>query len=226
MNWEDEGFLLAKRKFRENANIIDVFTISNGKISGIVYGGNSRKIRNYLQIGNKIFVIHNSKNDNKIGYLKTELIEPISPKFFGDKKRTSAILSLTFLLNKLLPESQPYNKIYNSLIELYRNFEHDNWIILYIFWELNLIRELGYGTNLFKFSDSNLKNYDLANITVDNVNFTVPYFIINQKIPDEVANNLILKSLSFTRSILQSKFFLPNNIIFPKSRIILENYYN
>ena len=226
MNWEDEGFLLAKRKFRENANIIDVFTISKGKISGIVYGGNSRKIRNYLQIGNKIFVIHNSKNDNKIGYLKTELIEPISPKFFGDKKRTSAILSLTFLLNKLLPESQPYNKIYNSLIELYRNFEHDNWIILYIFWELNLIRELGYGTNLFKFSDSSLKNYDLANITVDNVNFTVPYFIINQKIPDEVANNLILKSLSFTRSILQSKFFLPNNIIFPKSRIILENYYN
>ena len=43
---------LLKDKFRENANIIaDVFTFSKGKvISGIVYGGNSRKIRNYLQI--------------------------------------------------------------------------------------------------------------------------------------------------------------------------------
>ena len=27
------------------------------KISGIVYGGNSRKIRNYLQISNKLFML-------------------------------------------------------------------------------------------------------------------------------------------------------------------------
>ena len=26
MNWEDECYLLSKRKFRENANIINVFT--------------------------------------------------------------------------------------------------------------------------------------------------------------------------------------------------------
>ena len=50
MNWQDEGFLLSKFKFRENANIINVFTSTHGKVSGIVYGGNSRKIRNFLQI--------------------------------------------------------------------------------------------------------------------------------------------------------------------------------
>ena len=27
-----------------------------GKVAGIVYGGTSRKIRNYLQISNKLFV--------------------------------------------------------------------------------------------------------------------------------------------------------------------------
>ena len=43
MNWEDEGYLLSKRKFRENANIINVFSQSKGKVSGVVYGGNSRK---------------------------------------------------------------------------------------------------------------------------------------------------------------------------------------
>ena len=62
MNWEDECYLLSKRKFRENANIIDIFSKMRGKISGVVYGGNSRKIKNYLQLSNKIFVIHNSKN--------------------------------------------------------------------------------------------------------------------------------------------------------------------
>ena len=50
MIWEDECYLLSKRKFRENANIINIFTKTKGKIDGIVYGGNSRKIRNYLQI--------------------------------------------------------------------------------------------------------------------------------------------------------------------------------
>ena len=62
MNWEDECYLLSKRKFRENANIINVFSFNKGKIGGIVYGGNSRKIRNYLQISNKLLVFHNSKN--------------------------------------------------------------------------------------------------------------------------------------------------------------------
>ena len=57
MNWEDEGYLLSKKKFRENAIIISAFTKSHGKISGIVYGGTSRKIKNYLQVGNKIFFI-------------------------------------------------------------------------------------------------------------------------------------------------------------------------
>ena len=32
MIWEDEGYLLSKRKFRENANIINVFTNSFGKL--------------------------------------------------------------------------------------------------------------------------------------------------------------------------------------------------
>ena len=111
MNWEDEGYLLSKRKFRENANIINVFTNTFGKVSGIVYGGNSRKIRNYLQISNKIFIFYTSKNENKIGYFKTELVEPISPKYFNDKKRSAALMSLTSILNVLLPESQPYKNI-------------------------------------------------------------------------------------------------------------------
>ena len=81
MNWQDEGFLLSKRKFRENAIIINVFTQTHGKISGIVYGGNSRKIRNYLQVSNKIFSIYNSKNDGKIGYFKTELVKNICSNF-------------------------------------------------------------------------------------------------------------------------------------------------
>ena len=79
MNWEDECYLLSKRKFRENANIINVFSETKGKVSGIVYGGNSRKIRNYLQISNKLFISHNSKNQNKTsGFLVFLLLLPVT----------------------------------------------------------------------------------------------------------------------------------------------------
>ena len=41
MNWEDEGFIISKRRFRENAILLEVFTSKFGKSNGIVYGGTS-----------------------------------------------------------------------------------------------------------------------------------------------------------------------------------------
>ena len=226
MIWEDECYLLSKRKFRENANIINIFTPNRGKVAGIVYGGNSRKIRNYLQVSNKLFVFNNSKNDNRIGYFKTELINPISPNYFDDKKRTSALISLCSLLNSLLPESQPYMNIYKSFEKFIKILNLDNWIILYIFFEINLIKELGYDTNLNMFNDSIDNINDVKKIKIDEYNYEVPNFLIKQEMPNEITKLLIKKSLLFTRSVLLNKFFIPNNLMFPKSRIILESYFN
>ena len=226
MNWEAECYLLSKRKFRENANIINVFSLEKGRVSGVVYGGNSRKIRNYLQISNKLFIVHNSKNENRLGYFKTELIKPISPLYFNDKKRTSALLSACSILNILLPESQPNEAIFYNWEEFLNSLGLKNWIILYIFFELNLIRELGYDPDLKRFATniSNLTN--IKKIKIDNFVYEIPEYLIQKKIPDRIQNIIIKKSLYFTRSIIQKKFFLPNNLVFPKSRIILENYFN
>tara|TARA_Y200000002_G_C22533187_1_gene600648 strand:- start:267 stop:947 length:681 start_codon:yes stop_codon:yes gene_type:complete len=226
MNWEDECYLLSKRKFRENANIINVFTLSKGRVGGIVYGGNSRKIRNYLQISNKLFVFNNSKNENKIGYFKTELIKAITPNYFNDKKRTSALISLCSLLNSLLPESQPYKHLYKSFEKLINALNLENWIILYIFFEINLIKELGYDTNLNIFNKSKDDINSFKKVKIDEYYYEVPIFLIKGTIPSEIKKIQIKKSLTFTRSVLLNKFFIPNNIMFPKSRVILENYFN
>ena len=226
MNWEDECYLLSKRKFRENANIINVFTPSKGKVTGIVYGGTSRKIRNFLQISNKLFVINNSKNENKISYFKPELIKAISPQFFNDKFRTSALISTCSILSSLLPESQPNKDIYKSFEKFISSLLLDNWIILYIFFELNLIKELGYDTNLTSFNDSLDESQEFKKIEIDEFKYEVPIFLIQKKIPKNSGKTLIKKSLSFTRNMFLNKFFIPNNLIFPKSRIILENYFN
>ncbi len=225
MNWEDECYLLSKRKFRENAKIINVFSQTKGKVSGVVYGGNSRKIRNYLQISNKLFIVHNSKSENKLGYFKTELVKPISPMYFNDKKRTTALISVCSILNVLLPESQPNKKIYKSFEDFIDSINLKNWIILYIFFELNLIKDLGYDPDLDRFNGS-IINSDIKKVKIDTFTYDVPQYLISKKIPEKIPNDLIKKSLYFTRNIIQNRFYIPNNLPFPKSRVLLENYFN
>ena len=65
-----------------------------------------------------------------------------------DKKRSVCILAATSILKILLPERQTNKKIYNSFEQMLSNLESANWIKLYIFWELSLIKELGFEDNL------------------------------------------------------------------------------
>ena len=222
MNWEDEGFILSKKKFRENAVLLNVFTQTYGKTVGIVYGGTSRKIKNYLQIANKIFIINNSKNRNKLGYLKTEIIEAISPRYFNDKKRSYVLLSITELLNSLLPDEEIYKNIYLSLDDLINNLENKNWPIIYSFWEVNLIKELGFGFNTEKTNSSK----DILSVNIDNIIYKVPKFIINKEIPENYSKETINQALSFTRNLLLNKFYIPNNMFLPKSRVVFENCFS
>ena len=226
MIWEDECYLLSKRKFRENANIINIFSQKKGKLDGIVYGGTSRKLRNYLQISNKLFVSHTTKSENRIGYFKTELIKPISPLYFNDKERTSALISICSLLNILLPDYQPNKKIYDSFENFINSIDLNNWIFFYIFFEINLIKELGYDTNLTEYSNNNKNDSELKKVKIDGYAYEIPNYLINERIPNILSKFLLRKSLYFTRQVLLKKFFIPNNLLFPKSRIILENYYN
>ena len=147
MYWKDEGYLLSKHNYDENSIIIETFTLDHGKYTGIVYGGSSKKQKRNFQVGNKILLNWKSKNQNRSGYFNVELIKPISPFFFDDKKRSVCILSATSILKMLLPERQTNKKIYISFENMLKNLSSDNWIKLYINWELSWIKELGFETS-------------------------------------------------------------------------------
>ena len=76
------GFLISKNRYSENSIIAEVFTKSHGKISGIIFGGTSKKIKNYLQIGNKIYVNYNTKSPTRIGYFKIEILKALTSTIF------------------------------------------------------------------------------------------------------------------------------------------------
>ena len=220
MNWENEGFILSKRKFRENAIILEVFTSDFGKVNGIVYGGTSRKVKNYLQLTNKIYLNYVSKSDNRIGYFKTELIEAFAPRYFNNKNKILCLNSITSILRILLPENQKSKNIYDSLENLLSHFDRNDWFLNYLYWELNLISNLGFGFDTDKIS--NINGQKNINIKIDNIDYKIPFFLIS-KDNVNINSNEIYEGLLFTRKLMENKFFIPNNIKFPLSRKIFEN---
>ena len=174
MYWEDEGYLISKNNIDENSIIIEVFTLNHGKYTGIVYGGSSRKQKGKIQIGNKFLLNWKSKGENKSGYFSIELIKPVTPYFFDDKKRSACILSATSLLKILLPERQTNNKIYNFFEDMLIKLKSDNWIDIYINWELSLIKELGYETNLKTNYNNGVKKALAFNRDLFMKNFFIP----------------------------------------------------
>ena len=219
MHWTDEGFLISKTNFSENSIIIEAFTMKHGKYSGIVYGGSSRKQKKNFQIGNKILINWKSKNENKPGYFNIELIKPIAPLFFDDKKKSICILSSASILKTLLPEGQINEKIYKSFEIMLNDLKTENWIILYIFWELSLIKELGYEINFLE-SDIKIDN----SIKINDKLFKIPK-LIYKKNSSHTHNKEIKEALIFNKELIMENFIIPNKLKFPFSRKILENYY-
>ena len=174
MYWKDEGYLLSKNNFNENSIIIEAFTLKHGKYTGMVYGGSSRKQKGKFQIGNKFLLNWQSKGENKSGYFNIELIKAISPYFFDDKKRSVCILSATSLLKILLPERQTNSKVYNFFENMLSDLKSDNWIEIYINWELSLIKELGFEADLRKNYNMGIKKALTFNRNLLMKNFFIP----------------------------------------------------
>ena len=70
MRWQDKGYLLSLNKYNENSAIADFFTENKGKTSGVIFGATSKKIKNYLLIGNKFHLNFTSNQNGKVGYFK------------------------------------------------------------------------------------------------------------------------------------------------------------
>ena len=219
MMWDDIGFLLSKSKYNENSIICEVFTKENGKVSGIIFGGTSKKIRNYLQVGNKIYVNYNSKSENKIGYFKIEILEALSPIFFDDKKKLTCIISTMHLIKILTADLQKNINIFELLNNFYLILKSKNWIKEYIYWELELFKNLGYDLELNKLVDKKIINNELRYITkYSHENKIIPNFLIDKDYNEENLN-ILIDGLNLINSYLEKTILKPNNLSQPISRI-------
>ena len=92
---------------------------------------------------------------------------------------------------------------------------------MYLNWEVQLIQYLGFGFNIDKVDNQKNLNENTININVDNILYKMPKFLAFKN-NEKLNNNDIYNGLNFSRSLLENKFFNPNNLRFPYSRKLLE----
>ena len=219
MIWDDIGFLLSKNRYNENSLISDIYTKNFGKVSGIIFGGTSKKIKNYLQIGNKLYVSYNSKNEKSMGYFKIEIQDALSPLYFDNNQKLSCISSAMNLVRLLTAESQKNIKIFTLLEDFYLLLNSENWIKSYIFWELELFKSLGYDLDFENLVDEkiidNKKQYISKSSTEKRI---IPNFLIEKNNSSEDINSL-LTGLKLLSDYLEKSILKPNNLNQPLSRM-------
>ena len=219
MNWDDDGFLLSKNRYNENSLISEVFTKEHGKVPGIIFGGTSKKIKSYLQIGNNIHVNFNSKSENNIGYFKIEIHKALSPHYFDNQHKLSCISSAMHLIKILTAEFQKNNNIYGLIEKFYVLLENENWIKNYIFWELELFKILGYDLEFNNIVDKEIVDHKSRYISKSiKEKRIVPNFLIEKNQNSEDIKTL-LSGLKLVGDYLDKTILKPNNLTQPLSRL-------
>ena len=222
----DEGFLVNKLKYNENSIIADFYTRENGRTSGIIFGGMSKKIKGYLEIGNYFHLNLNSKNDSKIFSIKAEILKAYTPIYFNNQKKLYCIVSAMSLIKNLTPENEENVEIFNLIENLFNILEKNNWLKNYVNWELMLLKYLGYDLNLKNIvHKENVKNNEVFYVKSSTQKKIVPNFLINENI-ENVDYIEILKGFTIVSNYMEKNIFSPNNMKIPTQRKEFENLLN
>ena len=169
--WVDKGIVLSVRKYGEKGLIANVLTEEHGRHLGWLFNRSNNNILSLIQPGNIVSVSWKSRLIEQMGNYKIELISSVSGKMFDDKLKLQALSSLCALIEKILPERQKYQEIYNAtlafinLLLLDDNIKMNHWIEGYVKWEIGILSSIGFSLKL---------NECAVTGTKDNLHFVSP----------------------------------------------------
>ena len=149
MDWQSEGYIVSTRKHGESSAIIDVLTPDYGRHAGLVRGGNSRRQRPVLEIGNKVQVQWRARLSEHLGNFVVEPIELHAATLMHDRTSLVGLNAVCAMAKTVLPERQAFPQVYAAFDVLMQNFQDvDIWPALYVRWEMGVLAALGYGLDL------------------------------------------------------------------------------
>ena len=219
MNWKDTGYLLSKNQYNENSVIAEIFTKKHGKITGIIFGATSRKVKNYLQVGNKLHLNFSSKNDSRLGYIKVEIDKVLTPFYFDNNEKLACIVSAMNLVKLLTVESQENINIYILINNFFLLLKKNDWLKDFVFWELQLLKLIGYDLELKNIVDVEIVNGQKQFfVQRNNEKKLIPNFLIETE-SNKIDKKSVIDGLKLVGNYIDKSILKPNNISYPVSRI-------
>ena len=216
MNWQNKGYLLSINKYNENSSIANFYTENFGKVSGIIFGSTAKKNKSYLLIGNKLHLNFSSKNENSIGNFKVEIDKVNTPFYLNNHLKLQSIIYSMQIIDILTVENQENSKIFESMDNFFEIIKSDDWLKKFIFWELNLFKNLGY--------EINFKNYSYVTRTngekrffIKNSNKEIPSFLVDD--PNKNVNKIdLINAQNIISDFLNKSILNDDKINIPLSR--------
>ena len=128
------------------------------------------------------------------------------------------------MIKILTVESQVNIKVYNLIDDLFIILKDKEWLKKYIFWELDLLKILGYDLELENFVEKDIvENKTIYYASSSNEKKYVPNFLIEKELEVDDVKTL-LTGLKLVGDYLDKTILKPNNLNYPNSRMLSVSY--
>ncbi|HEX5279369.1 MAG TPA: DNA repair protein RecO [Micropepsaceae bacterium] len=151
MQWSDEAIVLSLRPHGETAGILELLTRIHGRHLGVVHGCSSSRIRGALQPGNQLNVTWRARIAEHLGVVESELMRTRASQSFERRSSLTGLNAAIAIAAAVLPEREPHEAAYDglgALLDAVSGGDLADWGALFVYWELGLLHELGFGLDL------------------------------------------------------------------------------
>lgn len=149
MDWREEGLLLNVRAHGETSAIAAVFCREHGVHSGVIRGGQSRKMAPVLQPGAQVDVTWRARLEEHIGSFTVEPLRSRAASVMGNRVALAGASSVLGLIHFALPEREAHAALYDRTIPLMDLLgQGEIWPLAYLRWEMAFLADLGFGLQL------------------------------------------------------------------------------
>ena len=180
-----KGILLYNKLSSENNLFLKFLTEDDEILTGISFGGSTKKKKNIYQLGYFLNLNIKIKNSNFPKNISGELSKPYIYDIFIDKYKLHSLLSIVSLLNLSIIEGQKIKGLFECTYKIINLISSkENWLVDYFLYLLNLLKLIGYEIDFTNKLSLNYLNLDTLQFVNKNSNKSIvfPHNLLNKSV--------------------------------------------
>jgi DNA repair protein RecO (recombination protein O) len=149
MEWQDVGILLRLQELGEDQLIGVFLTKEHGCVRGIMpFKSSDTKRDKMVHPGSRAQVRWKSRLSEHLGRFDVDPEYSPIAKLIHDPEALAGLSSICSIVETWTPEREPHEHLFFMLQNMIDNLTSSTWPVKYVQFEVELLRELGFGLDL------------------------------------------------------------------------------